>query len=76
MDDTLTLSERADALEERRMREFGDSVVTKSLPYHLADGERTLGAGFSAGQRLLGRRPTPAGDARRAHYATLCMSNE
>ena len=53
MDDTLTLSQRADALEERRMRELGDSLVTKSLLYRLADGERTLGAGFGAGQRLL-----------------------
>ena len=49
----LTLSERADALEERQMRELGEAVVTRSLLYNLADGERSLGPGFETGRRLL-----------------------
>ena len=36
-------SERADELEHRQMQELGERVVVKSLLYHLADGERTLG---------------------------------
>ena len=48
-----SLSQRADALEEREMRALGERIVTKSLLYHLADGERTLGSGFGAGERLL-----------------------
>lgn len=37
------------------MRELGDRLVTKSLLYNLADGERTLGPGFGqgSGKRLL-----------------------
>ena len=46
----LTLSERADALEERQMRELGEAVVTRSLLYNLADGERSLGPGFETGR--------------------------
>ena len=48
-----SLSQRADALEEREMRALGERLVAKSLLYHLADGERTLGEGFGAGERLL-----------------------
>jgi len=50
-----TLSERADALEHRQMAELGDRIVTKSLLYNLADGDRSLGSGFAVapGKRLL-----------------------
>ncbi len=52
---TETLSQRADALEHQQMKELGDRIVGKSLLYHLADGERSLGSGFAvgSGQRLL-----------------------
>jgi len=50
-----TLSERADALEHQQLKELGDRIVTKSLLYNLADGDRSLGAGFAvgSGKRLL-----------------------
>ena len=44
-----TLSERADALEIKQMQDLGDRLVTKSLLYNLADGERSLGNGFGDG---------------------------
>ncbi len=50
-----TLSERADALEHQQIQELGNRIATKSLLYNLADGERSLGAGFAMapGQQLL-----------------------
>ncbi len=50
-----TLSERADALEEQQMNALGNRIVTKSLLYNLADGDRSLGTGFAvgSGQRLM-----------------------
>ena len=52
---TQTLSERADEIEHQQMKELGERLVTKSLLYHLADGERSLGVGFApgTGKRLL-----------------------
>ena len=35
-----------ESLEMEQMRQLGDRLVTKSLLYHLADGEQTLGVGF------------------------------
>ncbi len=55
-----TMSERADALEEQQIQELGDRLVTKSLLYHLADGEQSLGNRFGAGtgkQLLMGEDP-------------------
>ena len=52
-----TLSEFADALEHQQMQELGDRIITKSLLYNLADGERSLGIGFAQGsgkQLLMG----------------------
>ena len=43
MSTTPTPSEIADRLEEEQLRVLGERVVMKSLLYHLADGERTLG---------------------------------
>ncbi len=60
MNTTQTLSERADALEARQMKELGDRIVTKSLLFNLADGEQSLGAGFGQGtgrQLLMGEDP-------------------
>ena len=60
MTTTQTLSERADALEHQQMQELGDRIVTKSLLFHLADGERSLGSGFGVGtgrQLLMGEDP-------------------
>ncbi len=57
---TQSLSERADALEEKQMKELGDRIVSKSLLYNLADGERTLGRGFAVGtgkKLLMGEDP-------------------
>ena len=50
-----TLSERADALEHQQIQELGNRIATKSLLYNLADGDRSLGAGFTLGpgQKLL-----------------------
>lgn len=55
MTTSQTLSERADALEHQQMEELADRIVTKSLLYNLADGDRSLGAGFAVGpgQRLM-----------------------
>ena len=52
---TQTLSERADELEFQQMQELGERMVTKSLLFHLADGEQSLGNGFGVGtgRRLL-----------------------
>ena len=60
MAEALTLSERADELEHEQLRELGDRLVTKSLLYHLAEGERSLGNGFGVGtgkQLLMGEDP-------------------
>lgn len=50
-----TLSERADALEARQMRELGERIVTKSQLFSMADGERSLGDDFGkkSGRPLL-----------------------
>ena len=60
MSRTSTLSERADELEFQQMQELGDRLVTKSLLFHLADGEQSLGNGFGQGtgkQLLMGEDP-------------------
>ncbi len=57
MSDARTLSERADELEHHRMEELGDRIVGKSLLYHLADGERTLGPRAFGGRMLMGEDP-------------------
>lgn len=48
-----TLSEKADELELQLMTELDDRIVTRSLLYHLADGEQSLGNAFGGGKRLL-----------------------
>ena len=57
MSDAPTPSERADELERRQMEELGDRIVGKSLLYHLADGERTLGQRAFGGRMLMGEDP-------------------
>ena len=57
MSDAPTLSERADELEHRQMEELGERIVGKSLLYHLADGERTLGERAFGGLMLMGEDP-------------------
>ena len=52
-----TLSERADDFEHRQMHELGERIVGKSLLYHLADGERTLGHRAFGGRMLMGEDP-------------------
>jgi hypothetical protein len=57
---TQSLSERADALEEKQMKELADKIISKSLLYHLADGERSIGRGFAVGSGktlLMGEDP-------------------
>ena len=52
-----TIAERADALDEQQMQALGDRIVTKSLLYNLADGDQSLGVGFTVGsgkQLLMG----------------------
>ena len=50
-------SELADAIEHRQMEELGERVVVKSLLYHLADGERTLGPRPAGAGLLMGEDP-------------------
>ena len=57
MSNPRTPSERADEIEHRRMEELGDRIVGKSLLYHLADGERTLGHRAFGGRMLMGEDP-------------------
>ena len=57
MSEAPTLSERADELEHRQMEELGERIVGKSLLYHLADGERTLGHRAFGGRMLMGEDP-------------------
>ena len=57
MSNARTLSERADELEHRQMEALGERIVGKSLLYHLADGERTLGQRAFGGRMLMGEDP-------------------
>ena len=57
MSNAPTLSERADELEHRQMEALGERIVGKSLLYHLADGERTLGQRAFGGRMLMGEDP-------------------
>ncbi len=60
MTTTQTLSQRADELEYQQMQELGDRIVTKSLLFNLADGDKSLGKGFGQGtgkQLLMGEDP-------------------
>src|SRR5260370_8071320 len=41
MNDTMTLAERADALEHRMMREL-DAIIVKSRLFKLADGDTSI----------------------------------
>src|SRR6202158_4071229 len=41
MNDTMTLAERADALEHRMMREL-DAIIVKSRLFNLADGDMSI----------------------------------
>ena len=57
MSTATSLSERADELEHHQMQELGERIVGKSLLYHLADGERTLGHRPFGGRMLMGEDP-------------------
>ena len=52
-DDAKTMSQRADELEHQQLKELQDKIVTKSLLFMLADGERTIGFGQGTGKQLL-----------------------
>jgi len=57
---TKTFSQQADELENQQMQELGDRIITKSLLFNLADGEKSLGIGFAHGtgkQLLMGEDP-------------------
>ena len=49
MAEAPTLSERADALEIEQMKALDQRIIAKSLLYHLADGQRTMGNATSYG---------------------------
>ncbi len=51
---TMTLAERADALEHEKIREL-DRIVTKSLLFNLADGERKMEGGAALMARYPGK---------------------
>ena len=60
MSKARSLAEQAEALEVQQMHELNDRLVTKSLLYHLADGEQSLGNGFGQGtgkKLLMGEDP-------------------
>jgi hypothetical protein len=53
MAEGLTLSQRADELEHRQIQELDDRLITKSLLFQLADGDRSLTFGQGSGKHLL-----------------------
>jgi hypothetical protein len=53
MADVQTLDQFADDLEHRQMAALGDRLVTKSLLFQLADGERSMTFGQGTGKHLL-----------------------
>jgi len=53
MADALTITQAADELEHRQMEELGDRLITKSLLFLLADGERNVSFGLGSGKQLL-----------------------
>ena len=53
----LSMSERADALEERQLEQLGDRLIAKSLLYNLADGEQSLGSRPAGARLLMGEDP-------------------
>ena len=60
MDEGLSISERADALEYEEMRELGDRIVTKSILFELSDGAQPTRSEFGIGtgrQLLMGDDP-------------------
>ena len=72
MNDTMTLSQRADALEEQMSREL-DYIVIKSRLYSMAEGDMGPPPNAAAlmkeqpeRARADGRRPAPAADAGKA----------
>jgi hypothetical protein len=52
-DDGRTMSQRADDLEHAQIKALEDKIVTKSLLFMLADGERDVGFGQGSGKQLL-----------------------
>ena len=53
MADALTITQAADELEHRQMEELGDRLITKSLLFLLAVGERNVSFGLGSGKQLL-----------------------
>src|SRR5208337_1623253 len=49
----MTLSERADELEERMMHELNEKIATKSVLFNLADGKRDM----IGGAELMAQNP-------------------
>ena len=64
MDEGLSISERADALEYEQMRELGDRIVTKSILFELSDGAQPTRSEFGVGT---GRELLMGDDARLPH---------
>jgi hypothetical protein len=55
MPEDRSMAQRADDLEHRQMRELGERLVTKSLLFQLADGDRSVT--FGQGRLLMGEDP-------------------
>ena len=68
----ITLSERADELEEQMMHELNEKIATKSVFFGMADGKVEMESGSDAARReprqvlADGRRPAAAEDAGQA----------
>src|SRR5260370_36944801 len=63
MNDTMTLAERADALEHRMMREL-DAIIVKSRLFNLADGDMSIPNGPALLAQNPGKHMLMGGDPR------------
>ena len=64
MNDTLTLSERADALEHEMMRELNDAIYVRSRLFSLADGDLSIPNGAALMAANPGRHFAMGDDSR------------
>jgi hypothetical protein len=71
MDEGLSISERADAIEYAQMRELGERIVTKSNLYLLSDGTQPERADFGIGS---GRELLMGDDARLPQLHDVAVS--
>jgi hypothetical protein len=64
MNDTMTLSQRADALEAEMMRELDEAIIVKSRLFLLADGDQSMPNGAALQKARPGARMLMGDDPR------------